>query len=61
MGVDDPPTWVKCVFKALISGTCEKKIITYSQMRFQLCQLQSLTATGLKMPKSPNIGSLWAF
>ena len=57
MGVYGPHTQVKCVFKALISDTCEKNTITYSQMRFQLYQLHSVTATGLKMAKSPNIGS----
>ena len=50
MGGYGPHTQVKCVFKTLISGTC-KKNITYSQMRFQLYQLQSLTATGLKNGK----------
>ena len=44
-------TQVKFVFKALISGTCKNNIITYSQMRFQLQQLHSLTATGLKNGK----------
>ena len=44
-------TQVKCVFKALISGTCKKNIITYSKVRFQLYQLQSLKAIGLKNGK----------
>ena len=60
MGVCGPHTQVKCVFKALIYGTC-KKNRTYSQMIYQLYQSHSLTATGLKSGKNPNIGSLWAF
>ena len=51
MGSYGRHTQVKCVFKALISGTCKKNIITYSQMRFQLYQLHSLTATALKYGK----------
>ena len=47
MGGYGPHTQVKCIFKTLISGTCKKNIITYSQIRFQLYQLHSLTATGL--------------
>ena len=56
-----PHTQVKCLLKALIFGTCEKDIIMHSQMGFQLNQSHSLTVTGLKGGKSPNIGSLWAF
>ena len=59
--VDGPQTQVKYLFKASISGTCKKNITSYSQMRFQLYQSQSLTDTGLKMAKDPNIGTLWAF
>ena len=51
MGGYGPKTQVKCVFKTLIAGTCKKNIITYSQMRFQLYQLQSLKAIGLKNGK----------
>ena len=47
MGGYGPHTQVKC----LISGTCKKNIITYSQMRFQLYQLHSLTVTALKNDK----------
>ena len=46
--VSGPHTQVKCLLKALIFGTCEKDIIMYSQMGFQLNQSHSLTVTGLK-------------
>ena len=58
-----PHTQVKCLLKALIFGTCKKNIIIYSQIKFQLYQPHSLTATGhmIKVAKSPNIESLWVF
>ena len=65
VSVYGPHTQVKCLLKALIFGTCRKEIIMHSQMGFQLHQSHSLTVTGqsqgLKVAKSPNIGSLWAF
>ena len=64
VSVYGPHTQVKCLLKALIFGTCRKDIIMHSQMGFQLHQSHSLTVTdsqGLKVAKSPNIGSLWAF
>ena len=51
MGVYGPHTQVKCLLKAFISGTSKNDIIIYSQMRFQLYQLHSLTVTGLKSGK----------
>ena len=51
MGVYGPHTQVRCLFKALIFGTCNKNILIYSQMRFQLYLLHSLTAIGLKIGK----------
>ena len=51
MGVYGPHTQVRCLFKALIFGTCNKNILIYSQMRFQLYLLHSLTAIGLKSGK----------
>ena len=42
---------VKCLFKALIFGTCKKNILIYSHMRFQRYQSHSMTAIGLKSGK----------
>ena len=42
---------VKCLFKALIFGTCKKNILIYSHMRFQLYQSHSRIAIGLKSGK----------
>ena len=41
----------KCLFKALIFGTCKKNILIYSHVRFQLYQSHSMTAIGLKSGK----------
>ena len=46
-----PHTQVRCLFKAFISGTFNKNVLIYSQMRFQLHQSHSLTAIGLKSGK----------
>ena len=46
VGVYGPHTQVKCLLKAFIFGTCQKNIIIYSQMRFQLYQSHSLKVTG---------------
>ena len=51
MGVYGPHTKVKCLFKALVFHTCEKNIIIYSQMRFQLYQSHRLIAIGLQSGK----------
>ena len=51
MGVYGTHRQVKCLFKALIFGACQKHILIYSQMRFQLYQSHSLTVTGLKSGK----------
>ena len=40
-----------CLFKALVFLTCEKNIIIYSQMRFQLYQSHRLKAFGLQSGK----------
>ena len=51
VSVYGPHTQDKCLLKALIFGTFKKNIIMYSQLRFQLYQLHSLTVTGLKSGK----------
>ena len=42
---------VKCLLKALVFGTWKKNILIYSQMRFQLYQLHTMTVIGLKNGK----------
>ena len=61
VGIYGPHTQVKCLLKALIFGTYKNNILISSQIGFELYQSHSLTVTGLKVAKSPNIGSLGAF
>ena len=61
VGIYGPHTQVKCLLKALIFGTYKNNILISSQIGFELYQSHSLTVTGLKSSKSPNIGSLGAF
>ena len=65
MGVYGPHTQVKRLFKALVFLTCEKYIIIYFQMRFQLYQSHCLTAISLQSGKMSinwvSVGNLETF
>ena len=61
MGVYGSHTQVKCLLKALIFGKCKEKHNNVFPDGISALSVTELNSDGLKVTKSPNIGSLWTF